>query len=37
MASMAGMQRLIPKRFRWEDVGFELDNLEKDMDDQWFG
>jgi hypothetical protein len=35
MASVVGVQRLISKRFRWEDVGFELDNIEKGLDDDW--
>lgn len=35
MGSITEMQHLIPKSFRWEDVGFELDNIEKGMDDEW--
>jgi len=35
MASLTEMQRFVPKKFRWEDVGFELDNLEKSLDDEW--
>jgi len=35
MVSVVEIQRLVPKSFRWEDVGFELDNIEKEMDDEW--
>jgi hypothetical protein len=37
MASLAEMQRLMPRKFRWEDLGFELDNIEKGLDDEWSG
>lgn len=35
MTSLTEMQRLIPRKFRWEDIGFELDNLEQGLDDAW--
>lgn len=35
MGSLTKMQRLVPRKFRWEEVGFELDNIEKGMDDDW--
>jgi hypothetical protein len=35
MASVTKLQPLVPRRFRWEDVGFELDNIEKGLDDEW--
>jgi hypothetical protein len=35
LAELAEMRPLVPRRFRWEDVGFELDNIEKGMDDEW--
>jgi hypothetical protein len=35
MASLVEMHRLAPRKFRWEDLGFELDNIEKGMDDEW--
>jgi hypothetical protein len=37
MASLTEMHRLMPKKFEWEDLGFELDNIEKDQDDEWSG
>ena len=36
MASLVEMHPLVP-RFRWEDLGFELYNLEEGMDDEWSG
>ncbi len=33
MAQVAEVQRISYRRFRWEELGFELDNLEKGMDD----
>ena len=35
MASATEMHRLLPRRFKWEDLGFELDNIEKGLDDEW--
>lgn len=35
MTSLAEMQRFIPRRFRWDDVGFELDDLEEGLDEKW--
>jgi hypothetical protein len=34
MAPLAEMQRFAPRRFRWEDVGFALDNLEEGMEEE---
>jgi hypothetical protein len=35
MASLAELHRLMPSKFRWEDLGFELDNMEEGFDDEW--
>jgi hypothetical protein len=36
MASLTALQHL-PRKFRWEDLGFELDNIEEGLDDEWAG
>lgn len=36
MASLAELHHL-PRKFRWEDLGFELDNIEEDLGDEWSG
>ncbi len=35
MASLTEVQHIVVCRFRWEDIGFELDNLEQGLDDDW--
>jgi len=34
MATVTELQHFMPKSFRWEEVGFELDNIEKGLDDE---
>ena len=36
LTELAEMHRPVPRKFRWEDLGFELDNIEKGMDDERF-
>ena len=33
MGQLTELQRFAPRKFRWEEVGFELDNIEKDLDE----